>query len=336
MKIWAFALAAGVCCALNAAENLVKNGDFSAGNRDWRSPQYTGGKPFHTFADGKLLVSGNPAAKNNGFAALIQGLPKLDVGQTYLLVATVDAKVADPAKKAMWIKVRQVLDNKQTLRYDGIDVSLKTPGPRQYTARFRPSEKAAGFVFYITAANLADDDVVTVSNVRLVPITLPPPVPGNLAQNGDFSAPTLKPWWVNARPAKTAPFSVETDPETGIATLKVCGDPKNKQKAFLTLVQNLPELQQGKRYRISAKVKAGIAAARGKSVGVLVREVQGANQSLGYQGISVPLAREGWMELGRDFTPNAKAVKHQLYITNCNLAEGDTVLIRDVTLTPVE
>ena len=336
MKFRTVMLAAGVCGALIGAENLVKNGDFSAGNQNWKSAQYRGGKPFHTFADGKLIVSGNAASRNNNFATLIQPLPKLEAGKTYLLTATADAKIASPVRKSVWIKIRQVSPDNRTLSYNGIDVGLRDVGPKQYSAWLQPSEKAASFVFYVTGINLADDDTVTVSDIRLVPIDVPQDVPGNMVKNGNFTAPTLKPWSINARKVKNAPFAVSVDPDTGVATIKVSGDPENKQKAFMTMVQPLPQLEQGRRYRISAKIKAGIAAARGKSVGSLVRQINAENKSICYEGISIPLAREGWVDYGRDFTPNAKAVKYQLYITNCNLGDGETVQIRDVVLVPAE
>ena len=336
MKLWAWMSAVLLTCALCGAENLIKNGDFANGGKNWNSAQYKGGKKFHTFEDGKLLVSGNPESKFNKFATLVQALDKLDPQQDYLLTATLEVNAVHEEGKAMWIRVREANAEGKTIRYAGFNIDLKKQGPAKYAARIRPTAQAASFTMYIAGLNLGADDRISVGEVKLVPVEAAKPVAGNLVQNGDFSNPALLPWRPSTRKVKNEPFEVIADPETGKGVLQVNGDPENKRASFMTMIQPLPELKAGQKYRLSANFSAGLAAPKGKSVSVRVREIDADGKSIGYVGVIAWLSRKGWLEQTKEFTPNPKAVKFQLYITSCNLADGDTVLVRDIVLVPVE
>lgn len=336
MKSFAWMSAVVLTCALCGAENLIKNGDFAAGGKNWNSAQYKGGKKFHTFEGGKLLVSGNPESKFNKFATLVQTLDKLDPQQDYLLTATLEANVTDADGKALWLRVREANAENKTIRYAGVNADLKKQGEAKYAVRIRPSANAATFTMYIAGLSLGADDKILIREVKLVPVEAVKSVDGNLVQNGDFSAPTLLPWRPSARRVKNEPFEVIADPETGKSLLRVNGDPENKRATFLTLIQSLPELKAGQKYRLSASFCAGLAAPRGKSVTVRVREIDADGKSVGYVGVGAWLNRKGWWEQTKEFTPSTKAVKHQLYVTSCNLADGDAVLVRDIVLLPVK
>ena len=336
MKSWTLMLAAGLIGALCGAENLIKNGNFADGGKNWNSAQYKGGKKFHTFESGKLLVSGNPESKFNKFATLVQTLDKLDPRQDYLLTATLESNATAADGKALWIRVREADAQNKTLRYAGISADLRKQGEAKYAVRIRPSENAATFTMYIAGLNLGADDKILIREVKLVPVEAVKPVAGNLVRNGDFSNPALLPWRPSARKVKNEPFEVIADPETGKSLLRINGDPENKRANFLTLIQPLPELKAGQKYRLSASFSAGLAAPKGKSVSVRVREIDANDKTVGYVGVGAWLNRKGWWEQTREFTPSPKAVKHQLYVISCNLADGDTVLVRDIVLLPVE
>ena len=329
-------LVAGVLGAVSGAENLIKNGDFSREGAEWRSPQYTGGRKFHTFRDGKLLISGNPEARYNSFVSLVQALPTLTPGREYLLTAAAETEVKDPTKKYLQIRVRQADDTGKTILYSGITVDLTQSGVRRYAAKFRPAPNAAKFTLYVISANFTAEDRAAVDDLSLTEQPVRPGAAENLVQNGDFEAPNLKPWKTDVGRAKTAPFTVVDDPETANRILSVNGDPTNRYAKFLALKQELPPLTAGKKYRLSARVKAGLKETAGKQVVVQVRESDMDNVTIVYDGFKVALDAPEWKEYQTTFIPRIEADKFQLYVRSTSLAEGDTVLVDEVTLTEVK
>ena len=109
----------------------------------------------------------------------------------------------------------------------------------------------------------------------------------NFLRNGDFSQSSIAPW---------------TSPQTGykkIHTIKdghlqITGDTANKYNPLITLVQALPDLEQGKQYLLTAKVKAGLANTDNKFVKIVIRRVNAQGRSLSYNGITVDLSDATW------------------------------------------
>lgn len=337
MKLFTILFAAAAATGLFGAENLVKNGDFSQQEKLWRSPQYTGGKKFHTFDGDKLIVSGNVKAQYNAFASLTQQLPELDPSKEYLLRCEITANVTDLNKKMFCVSVRHASAENKTLRYSEIRADLKKTATIPYAIKFRPTANAAQFYLYVISTNLADSDVVTVDNISLEELaTAQSAVTGNLVQNGDFEAQSLKPWFSRVGKKNTAPFAVVTDPANANRILTVNGDPQNKYKNFLTLIQKLPPLMAGKKYQLKVRVKAGLENTVKKEVNIQVRESDMDNVTVAYTGIKANLAKPGWQEYTRTFIPRVEADNFELYVSSSQLAEGDTVCVDDIILVPVK
>lgn len=336
MKPFALLFTAAVCAGVCGAENLVRNGDFARGGADWRSPQYTGGRKFHTFVRGQLAVSGNTAAEYNSFASLVQPLPKLDPAKEYLLRAEVAVNIPDRAKKHFRLAVRHASADGKSLLYSDLNPDLTTTEKRTYTIRFRPHPAAAAFYVYVISINLADTDTATVDNISVTEAPAAAGEAGNLVQNGNFAASGLAPWVSYCGRAKNLPFAVVADPETADRVLAVNGDPQNRNSSFLTLIQPLPQLMSAKKYRLKARIRAGLADTAKKEVWLSVRESDMDNNTILYDGIKADLGNGDWKEYSLVFIPNVEADKFELYVRSTRLADGDTVLVDDISLTQVK
>lgn len=337
MKFFTTAAAALVLTGICGAGNLVQNGDFAQGGNLWQSPQYTGGKKYHVFENGKLTVSGNQAGKYNAFVSLVQELPLLDPAQEYIISADVTANVPEIGKKYCWIKVRQANESNVTIAYSGFDVGLRNKNSKKYVAKFRPSGNAASFRLYVISANLSDSDQITVDNITLTPVNGKAAAGNaaaveNLVRNGDFETNSLAPWVSRVGKAQTAPFAIAPD-----GVLNINGDPANKYKAFLTLIQQLPPLQAGKKYQLSFRAKAGLSDVTKKSVAVQVRESDMDNITIVYDGVpQIALGKKDWQVYKVTFIPRVEADKFELYVRSTNLAQGDTVCVDDISIIPVK
>ena len=336
MKTSALLFAAAAFAGACGAENLVRNGDFAQEGKFWSSPQYTGGRKFHTFVRGQLEVSGVSAAKYNSFVTLVQRLPTLDPAKEYLLRAEVAVRIPDRSKKHFRLAVRHASEDGKSLLYSDLNPDFAAVGKRTYTIRFRPHPSAAAFYVYVISINLSDTDSATVDNISVTEAPVTAGESGNLVQNGDFEYPNLAPWVSRSGKAKNPPFAIVTDPETANRVLAVNGDPQNRNRGFLTLIQPLPPLMSAKKYRLKAKIRAGLADTVKKEVWVSVRESDMDGLTIVYDGIKADLSHGDWKEYTLVFVPNVEADKFQLYVRSTRLADGDAVLIDDISLTQVK
>ena len=150
----------------------------------------------------------------------------------------------------------------------------------------------------------------------------------NFLRNGDFSQRSIAPW---------------VSPQTGYkkvhtikdGQLQITGDTKNKYNGFITLVQNLPDLEQGKQYLLRAKVKAGLQNVAGKYAKIVIRQADANGRGLGYSGITVDLSNNTWKDYTFVFTPHPQGVKFQLYIQSSNFGDDEFILVDDVEFGPV-
>ena len=339
MKLFTTLCAAAALIGVCGAENLIKNGDFTQKESQWKSPQYFGGKKFHTFDGNTLTVSGNVNSKYNTFAALIQDLPELDPELEYIISADITANVADCTGKFVRINLRQADANDKTIRYSGIDTYLLDKNPRKYHAKFRIAPNSAKFRLYVMSANLSDTDQVIVDNICLTAIggsgVVKSNAAANMVQNGDFESIQLAPWQSRVGKAKTAPFAIVSENFGNI--LSINGDPTNQYAKFLTLIQTLPQLQAGKKYQLSFRAKAGLANTAGKVVAIQIRESDMDNVTIVYDGVAgLNLNEAAWKEYKVTFIPRIEADKFELYIRSTNLADGDKVFVDDIALIPVK
>ena len=106
------------------AENLIKNGEFSSGKiAPWLTPQ---AKNLHKIKEGKIVVTGDPANKYNGFITMVQYLPKLEKGKKYLLTAEALPQIKNVGNKWAKIVIRQANKKNVTISYIGSSVDLRT------------------------------------------------------------------------------------------------------------------------------------------------------------------------------------------------------------------
>lgn len=336
MKLFTILTAAAMIATVHGAENLIQNGDFSQSGTAWKSPQYTGGKKFHTFDGDKLYVSGNVNARYNSFASLIQELPLLDPAKEYLLKADVTVNVPDTAKKFFRISIRQASGAGKSLRYTDLNVDMKKSGTQTYAIKFRPLAAAEKFYVYVLSGSFDDNDSVTVDNISLAEIATDQNAAANLVQNGDFENKSLAPWKSFCGKAKNRPFAIVTDNSTANSYLTVNGDPQNKYANFLTLIQPLPQLMAGKKYQLKVKIKAGLADTAKKEVWIAVRESDMDNVTIVYDGIRADLANNLWKTYILNIIPRVEADKFELYVRSTRLADGDTVCVDDISITPVK
>lgn len=337
MKLFALLLAAVMSAGMvHAAENLVKNGDFAMNGNEWKSPQYTGGRKFHTFIRNQLVVSGNSAAKYNSFVTLVQQLPQLDPAKEYLLRADFTINIPERAKKHFRLAIRHASQDNKTLLYSDLNPDFNSTGKQTRTIKFRPHASGAKFYVYVISINLADSDIVTVDNISVTEVPDSSGSSGNLVQNGNFESRSLAPWKTPTGKARNTPFALVTDPETANGVLTVNGDEQNKYNNFLTLIQTLPQLNSGKKYLLKAKFKAGLTDTAKKAVAVSVRESDYDNITVVYDAVNADLSNSEWKEYSLVFIPRVEADKFQLYIHSSRLADGDRVLVDDISVTPVK
>jgi len=162
-------------------DNLVVNGDFEGKTlMPWKFPQQSQSRELHTLSGDTsygaqcLIVKGDPENKYNKFISLIQDIPTLKQGETYLLSARVRAGSTELRKgfanaegKEFKVTVREATETGATLRYKGITVNLTDDTWRYYELMFTPHKQAAKHQLYIISSGLSTEDTVAVDNVRL-------------------------------------------------------------------------------------------------------------------------------------------------------------------------
>lgn len=320
-----------VLCVTVSAENLLKNGNFDSGDiRPWQCPQ-TGRKKVHTVAKGKLNVTGDKANKYQTFN-LIQVLPKLEAGRTYLLGAKVCSRVGSPAGKQMKIMLRQSDAANKTIVYDEAFVDLGKQTWQNCAVKVIPRSGVTKCEVYIQTSDLADDDVVLVDDVVFRPAPELKPTPGNMVINGDFEYFDLSPWQIPSQWKKDNFFTLGTETRFGSQCLMITGDPAHRYNKSLRMVQDLPELKQGQEYALSARVRAGLKNVDGKKVTIQVRQINAKGTTITYTGFELNLADDTWKYYETMFKPNNQSVKFQLYIVASGLDKDDIVAVDEIKL----
>ena len=336
MKFWLCTIVAMLSLGVPASENLLKNGDFAGNNLlPWQSPQRSGGaKNLHSAADGKLTVTGDPANKYNSFVTLTQDLPALNPQEKYLLSARVRAGIANPKGKAMRISIREIGAGDKTLAYSGFTVDLGDKTWRNYHFLFIPRKDAEKFAVYLITSNLETGDTLEVDDIEFSVAPGIKPKTGNAVVNGDFEYFQLDPWGCSQQDGVNRIHTISGDTRYGKQCLAVTGAPNNKYNKFITLIQDLPKLDQNTEYVLSARVRAGLSVTTGKEFRICVREINAQGATLCYTGFPVNLTDDTWKYYEKIFKPHPHAVKFQLYVISTSLDSGDTVYVDDVKLAP--
>lgn len=332
MKIGTWILGAVLCCgAAQAADNLLQNGDFASGDiKPWRCPQ-AGRKKVHTVVEGKLNVTGDKANKYQSFS-LIQQLPQLEPGKTYLLGAKICSRIKTPAGKQMKLMLRQSDSADKTLAYETAFVDLTNRTWHNYAVKVSPDPRAAKFEVYIQTTDFADDDTVFVDDVVFRPAPELKAAPGNAVLNGDFEYFDLSPWQIPNQWKKDNFFTLGTETRFGGQCLMISGDPAHRYNKGLRIVQDLPELKHGQEYVLSARVRAGLKNTAGKKVTIQVRQINAKGATNAYTGFEVNLADDTWKYYEKGFKPNNQSVKFQLYIVAAGLDRDDIVAVDEIKL----
>ncbi|MBR2344715.1 MAG: carbohydrate binding domain-containing protein [Lentisphaeria bacterium] len=152
---------------------------------------------------------------------------------------------------------------------------------------------------------------------------------GNLLQNGDFASGKLAPWKSPQRQGKPVHVVVE-------GKLNALGDTKSKYNKAISCIQDLPVLEYGKNYVLSAKVGAGLKNTAGKWAKITVRQATAKDKSLAYDGVNIDLADGSMRNYSVAFTPRKGAEKFQLYIQHGNFDDSDVMLVDDISFSEME
>lgn len=326
-----FLLVAGILAvSVIHCANLVKNGNFSSSNTTpWFTPQ---SRNLHSIRDGKLRIVGDPGNKNNAFITMVQNLPKLEAGRSYLLSAKVLPQIKSPDGKWARIAVRQVDLQNKTISYIGKNVDFSNAAPQTLYTIFTPNPKAATFQLYIQTSGLEADDLLTVDDIAL---DLAPELkqdPGNLVRNGDFEYIQLTPWKSRFLGRNDTFFKLSGNTAFGRQCLLVSGDPAHRNNGFITMIQDMPALDPEKEYVLSARIRAGLKETKGKKVEVSLRQISTSGATIRYTGIQADLSDDSWKYREKTFKPARQAVSFQLYIIVSALEKNDLVAIDEIKL----
>lgn len=319
---------------LSAADgNLVQNGDFESGElAPWKSAQ--GGNSLHKVIGKHLKITGDPANKYNTFITLVQPLPVLDMQKEYLLCARVRAEVAKMDGKRMEICVREADAENKTIAYRKCIVDLREKEWMPCSLLFKPNAEAKSFALYVVSSGFEAEDALWVDDIFL---GFKPEMKGdetNFVVNGEFESPSLFPWKSGQQGDGKRLHRLSGNTRFDKQCLLVSGDPANKYNQFITLVQPLPELKPDGTYVLSARVRAGLADIKDKSLQINIREANAQGNSLQYVGFSVNLSDDVWKYYEKTIKPHKLAAQWQIYITSSKLDAGDEVLIDNVRFAP--
>ncbi|MBE6399558.1 MAG: hypothetical protein E7041_05395 [Lentisphaerae bacterium] len=161
--------------AVAAEGELIKNGDFETILFDawdaYRAPvrfKYAYTAPDKENGSNCLVLTGDKSKFLS--STIIQRLPKLVPGKTYMLTVNVCTGLSDAAGKKLNFSLRSATaaDNR-TLTYSGFDVNLRQNSWREYRVEVKVHPKSEANQLYIAADGFVPGDVVKVDDVSLVP-----------------------------------------------------------------------------------------------------------------------------------------------------------------------
>ncbi|MBR2720843.1 MAG: carbohydrate binding domain-containing protein [Lentisphaeria bacterium] len=310
------------------AENLIKNGDFSSGKiAPWLTPQT---KTLHKIKEGKIVVTGDPTHKYNGFITMVQYLPKLEKGKKYLLTAEALPQIKSVGNKWAKIVIRQADKKGVTINYTGSSVDLRNSKLQKLQTVFTPAANAVLFQVYIQTSAFEKSDLLTIDNLSLDIAPELKKDQQNLVQNGNFEHHDFTPWF--SAFLKQGFFKLSGDTAFGKQCLTVSGDKSNKYNKFVTLIQQLPVLDPEKEYVLSARMHAGLKDIKGKKLEVAVRQATDKDQTISYKSITANLSDDSWKYHELMFQPSKQAGIFQLYIIVSGLDKDDLAAVDEIKL----
>ncbi|MBQ7208305.1 MAG: carbohydrate binding domain-containing protein [Lentisphaeria bacterium] len=310
--------------------NLVKNGDFSIHELSpWKTPQ---SRNLHTVRGGKLQITGDPGNRYNAFISIVQDLPKLERGRSYLLSVKVLPQVKNTAGKWAKIAVRQADALNKTLTYSGKNVDFDDASPQTLYTIFTPNPQAEIFQLYIQTSALETDDLLTVDDVSLDFAPELKQDPRNLVRNGDFEYFQLTPWKSHFLGRGDNFFRLSGDTAYGRQCLLVSGDKTHRNNGFITMIQDIPILDPEKEYVLSARIRAGLKETKGKKVEVSLRQISASGGTIRYTGIKADLSDDSWKYQEKVFKPSRLAASFQLYVIVSGLEKGDLAAVDEIKL----
>ena len=320
--------------------NPVLNADFETGNlTSWTSPQQGGGsKTIHNAVAGSrvgtftLEITGDTANQYNSFLSLVQTLSVTPhSNEQYTLSCNVRAAVASDTGKSVYLAVKEIDAQGQTIVFRQAMVNLQAQDWKRIYCSFSPTANTASLSVCVVASNL-----VTADKVYMDDIILNADYQGkNLVMNGDFETNDLTNWTSPQQSGgavviyKTAPGS-----SSGLYAAKIAGDTNNIYNGFLTLVQTLaatPNTQL--KYTLCGTVRADVATPAGKSVYLAIREVNSQGGSIIYRQANINLSNRGWCNTSCEFSPTAATVRFDVYVVAANLANSDKIWVDDIKFT---
>lgn len=151
----------------------------------------------------------------------------------------------------------------------------------------------------------------------------------NTLLNGNFEKGNLSSWRSNQqRYGKVKLFKITkgNSKTTGKYSLKSCGDLKNKNNNFITLVQNIkitpsPE----KTYCLRGLIKAQVKKPYGKSARMAIREVDARGNTVGYQNVQIDLCNSNYTFYEKEFSPSKRTKAFQVYLVLSGFSSKDFV-----------
>lgn len=157
--------------AVIPAANLLVNSTFDdPAMKEWVSRKKAR-KIIHEVKNGKLLLSGDVNNKYRKNLTITQNVPvKLVPGKRYRLAADALSKVADPNGKEATVMIRAIGANGQSIRYYGFTIDLKKSAPQSCSYIYTPPANAVDHQIYIDWKNFADEDILELDNLVLVPV----------------------------------------------------------------------------------------------------------------------------------------------------------------------
>jgi hypothetical protein len=155
----------------------------------------------------------------------------------------------------------------------------------------------------------------------------------NLIQNGGFENGSLDHWSSNQQTGgKIKLFNLTNKSKSGTFAVRCNGDQKNRFNGFITFVQPVTaKVIQGKQYQLQGFANADVKSPNGKSLAIAIRQVNAKGGSVKYTRIPVNLNKKGWQLCMKQFQPDKKTVKFQVYIIASKLTSEDKVFIDDLS-----